>query len=355
MDSRITERDLKQHLRSAPAPEESPYMRVGEVLKRTGLSSSMLYDLIRAGQFPKWAALAKIALGWHLTEVEAWMAARSAISGAPKEEALPENRRGRPAVSRPLSGDDQRLPLLFRLWATFLCGGKCASIAAKRSSERHEAQGKARFTTIRQGGPMSPKSSGTRPTWPIWLFVATALGGVLSTVATIAYYDYSSKLKEQEQVLHDKQQQYQAEIDDLKKKVVVEHTETQTIAVPVVSSARQCSRLPLLNEVCFNVPQSRIEQRQIPVTTKVEDPAIKAQLAQRLTELNALSATAVTTQATQAALKDLTENVRQLVAPIISLIVSLASLFIILSKKYNAESEKWAFGTLGTILGFWLK
>ena len=202
---------------------------------------------------------------------------------------------------------------------------------------------------------MSPAGSATRPTWPIWLFIATASSGILSTVATVAYYDYTSKLKEQEQVLHDKQQQYQAEIEDLQTKVVVEHTETQSIAVPVISSVRQCAHVPFFNEVCTNVPQRKIEQRQIPVTTKIEDPAIKAQLDERLKELNALSATAVITQATQATLKDLTQNARQLVAPIISLIVSLASLFIILSKKYKAESEKWAFGTLGTILGFWLK
>ena len=39
---------------------------------------------------------------------------------------------------------------------------------------------------------------------------------------------------------------------------------------------------------------------------------------------------------------------------LISLAVLGAALFIILSKKYPSESDKWAYGTVGTILGYWL-
>jgi hypothetical protein len=39
---------------------------------------------------------------------------------------------------------------------------------------------------------------------------------------------------------------------------------------------------------------------------------------------------------------------------IISSFLGLAALFIILSKKYDAETMKWATGTLGVIVGFWL-
>jgi prophage regulatory protein len=47
--------------RPSPAPVAPPYMRMGEVMKRTGLTSSMLYDRIRKGTFAKWANLPKIA------------------------------------------------------------------------------------------------------------------------------------------------------------------------------------------------------------------------------------------------------------------------------------------------------
>ena len=40
---------------------------------------------------------------------------------------------------------------------------------------------------------------------------------------------------------------------------------------------------------------------------------------------------------------------------IVYLAVLGASLFIILSKKYNADDKKWAYGTVGAILGYYLK
>jgi hypothetical protein len=35
--------------------------------------------------------------------------------------------------------------------------------------------------------------------------------------------------------------------------------------------------------------------------------------------------------------------------------LALASLFVILSKRYSPSEKHWAFGTIGTLLGFWLK
>jgi len=31
------------------------------------------------------------------------------------------------------------------------------------------------------------------------------------------------------------------------------------------------------------------------------------------------------------------------------------ALYVILSKKYDADVQKWAFGVIGTIVGYWLK
>jgi hypothetical protein len=39
----------------------------------------------------------------------------------------------------------------------------------------------------------------------------------------------------------------------------------------------------------------------------------------------------------------------------VTLILLLASLFVILSAQYDAHSKHWAFATVGTILGYWLK
>jgi prophage regulatory protein len=71
MIARIAERD-HESLAVEPPPE-SPYMRMGEVMKRTGLNSSRIYELVRKGEFPKWSKLPKIASGWLKTDVEAWL------------------------------------------------------------------------------------------------------------------------------------------------------------------------------------------------------------------------------------------------------------------------------------------
>jgi prophage regulatory protein len=71
MIARIAERD-HESLAVEPPPK-SPYLRMGEVMKRTGLNSSKIYELVRKGEFPKWSNLPKIASGWLKTDVEAWL------------------------------------------------------------------------------------------------------------------------------------------------------------------------------------------------------------------------------------------------------------------------------------------
>lgn len=40
---------------------------------------------------------------------------------------------------------------------------------------------------------------------------------------------------------------------------------------------------------------------------------------------------------------------------IISLSVFFGAMYIILSKEYDEESQKWAFGAVGSIIGFWAR
>lgn len=39
---------------------------------------------------------------------------------------------------------------------------------------------------------------------------------------------------------------------------------------------------------------------------------------------------------------------------VISMIVLIACLYIILSQEYESDTEKWAYGAVGIILGYWL-
>lgn len=71
MNARIAERDQPE-----PTPEDSPYLRMGEVIRLTGMTHAMIYDGVRAKTFPKWADLPKRGSGWLKTDIEAWLAAR---------------------------------------------------------------------------------------------------------------------------------------------------------------------------------------------------------------------------------------------------------------------------------------
>jgi hypothetical protein len=57
--------------------------------------------------------------------------------------------------------------------------------------------------------------------------------------------------------------------------------------------------------------------------------------------------------------QQLVSTVLQFIEHIVAIIVSLTvlgiSLYVILSGKYNDGTQKWAYGTAGSIIGFWAK
>lgn len=56
-------------------------LRLPQIIQRTGLQRSSLYDLIRSGQFPQPVKLARLS-AWPESEVDAWIAARIAARDA---------------------------------------------------------------------------------------------------------------------------------------------------------------------------------------------------------------------------------------------------------------------------------
>jgi hypothetical protein len=40
---------------------------------------------------------------------------------------------------------------------------------------------------------------------------------------------------------------------------------------------------------------------------------------------------------------------------IITAVLLAAALYVILARKFSAQDKNWAYGTLGTLVGFWLK
>ena len=48
-------------------------------------------------------------------------------------------------------------------------------------------------------------------------------------------------------------------------------------------------------------------------------------------------------------------SMREWVQIIISVVLLIASLFVVLSPKYGPRDKHWAYGTIGTLVGFWLR
>ncbi len=53
-------------------------LKIPEVSQRTALSKSSIYDLIKAGQFPKQIKLSARSVGWLESDVDNWLDARIA-------------------------------------------------------------------------------------------------------------------------------------------------------------------------------------------------------------------------------------------------------------------------------------
>jgi len=46
---------------------------------------------------------------------------------------------------------------------------------------------------------------------------------------------------------------------------------------------------------------------------------------------------------------------RMIMRLVVSIVLLSAGLFVILSERYDPNAKHWAYATVGTILGFWLK
>ena len=54
-------------------------MRLKEVIGKTGLARSTIYNLISQGKFPKQVELGARSVGWVDTEIEEWLLAKMEV------------------------------------------------------------------------------------------------------------------------------------------------------------------------------------------------------------------------------------------------------------------------------------
>ena len=65
------------------------FLRLPEVLARTGLSRSTVYVRLDQGRFPRPVSLGARAVGWIEAEVDEWMRERIAASRTTRSEGIP--------------------------------------------------------------------------------------------------------------------------------------------------------------------------------------------------------------------------------------------------------------------------
>ena len=87
---------LDLHSMSAD-PNPKTILRIEEVLHRTGLKRTMLYDLVRKGMFPQQLSLGARAVGWYEEQVEIWIRNRH-TAGTNKDERLQDPKREAPEL-----------------------------------------------------------------------------------------------------------------------------------------------------------------------------------------------------------------------------------------------------------------
>ena len=196
--------------------------------------------------------------------------------------------------------------------------------------------------------------------WPKILFGLTLLTFLAIGGLSFFYYQSLAKLQLRNQEIAEVRSDYEKRISDLKGKLIV--AQTQTVKIPTPTVTQSCNELSFGpiggifgggGQVC--IPRSEIVQREVQQVVKAEDPKIRAELDATLAQLKKLSSDSLSDSSYLPRLTEYFDLSQKMMKPIVSIILLIASLFIILSKSYNADQEKWAFGSLGTILGFWLK
>jgi ABC-type multidrug transport system fused ATPase/permease subunit len=197
--------------------------------------------------------------------------------------------------------------------------------------------------------------SSFRPRLPIVIFVIT-VAGVLA-LSWLAYRSTSARnaqlaAAQQLEIQRVQLQEQIAQLESRRSITKVEYEE-QKVQVPEVTWR---TRETYAYGLSTKYPEVRMQTKviKVPKEVQADDPKVVEEIASARESLLAKGA------AVDASLKDESLSAklfgirREIVAFVFSLVILLASLYVIINKKYQPNAEKWAFGSVGTILGYWL-
>lgn len=185
--------------------------------------------------------------------------------------------------------------------------------------------------------------------WPMWLCIATLLLAAVASVVSYNYRNSAAKLSMQRDAFNQSKAEYDKRIADLGAKTTL-HTAGDTgDIVKIPKMAITCTGL-------FScVPKTDFEELNLARAVQGPDVAVKRELDKHRAQVATLSKQVAATGEETKSLEQIDHMIRTVMAPLIGVLVLLASLYVILSGGYRTDGEKWAFGSIGTIIGFWLK
>lgn len=67
---------MRYFLNEQEKQRESYFLRLPEVIRRTGYKKASIYNMVRNGEFPKSIKIGPRAVAWDSNEIEAWIASK---------------------------------------------------------------------------------------------------------------------------------------------------------------------------------------------------------------------------------------------------------------------------------------
>ena len=188
---------------------------------------------------------------------------------------------------------------------------------------------------------------------PLLIFIAAVAG-----VAFLAWHSSQERLNTAKQrvlatELSEKHTELLERVTELESKRIVTRTEFKNIEIQEpVMVWKQRSIGPLKTKV----PEVIMKRRTIKVPNVVtaEDPKIVQEVDAARSELLVTQQALAGSQPSVSLSQQLFGIRREIAAFIFSVAILVASLYVIINKRFRATTEKWAYGSVGTILGYWL-
>lgn len=192
---------------------------------------------------------------------------------------------------------------------------------------------------------------------PLLLFIITVLGFGVLWYYSLKQDIYVSRLNNEIQALTNSVDEYEKQISSLKSNTNHKILSYRAQKIKIFSRPTCITKRGVFGvfpkTVCSQA-KATFKTVRVPVTSNNQSASIQKKITQLEKSISSRSGQIETLSKKKESVEKPLGLSKQSIAAVFSFLVLVSALFVILTGKYKAESEKWAFGVLGTILGYWL-